>query len=92
MPMLLDGRAQFWQHDSGCAVTEINDHPRLREVNVWLTAGNLDDCLALQPAIQNWARAQGAQRIVGAGRMGWARVCVARMGARLSGVTVEWRL
>ncbi|HEV8502936.1 MAG TPA: hypothetical protein VGR63_15280 [Casimicrobiaceae bacterium] len=89
VPMLEDGRAQWWQRGRGVAITEIRDHPQLREVNVWLTAGHLPDCLALQPEIEAWARKHGVARIVGTGRDGWGRVCVNRMGFQRTGVHVE---
>jgi hypothetical protein len=87
--MLNQKQAQWWERGQGVAVTEVTDHPRLRELNVWLTAGKLDDCLALQPEIEEWARENRVQRIVGRGREGWGRVCVQKMGFRVAGVVVE---
>lgn len=79
LPLLLDGRAQYWQHGDGAVVTEINRYPRLTECNWWLVAGNLPDCMQLVPEIEDWARRQGAQRMVGFGRPGWKPV-VERLG------------
>jgi len=89
MPMLEDGRLQWWQRGLGVAVTEMRQLPRLREVNVWLTAGRMADCLSLQEPIEAWARAEGAHRIIGVGRDGWGRVCERQMGFTRTGVRVE---
>ena len=88
LPMLLDGRAQWWQHGDGCAVTELRQHPRLLELNCWLVAGDLRDCIALQPEIEDWARRQGVSRVVGTGRAGWVRVARA-MGFSPYGVALR---
>jgi hypothetical protein len=88
MPLLQTGKAQWFQHGMGVAVTELRDHPRLREVNVWLVAGRLADCLELQEPIEAWARRVGAHRIVGVGRSGWARVGRS-MGLTPTGVRLE---
>jgi hypothetical protein len=88
LPMLLDGRAQWWQHGEGVAVTEIRRHPKLLELNCWLVAGRMRDCIALQPEIEDWARRQGVARVVGIGRPGWERVSRA-MGFSPVGVALR---
>jgi len=88
LPMLLDGRAQWWQRGDGVAITELRRHPKLLELNCWLVAGNLRDCIALQPEIEDWARRQGAARVVGIGRPGWERVSRA-MGFSPVGVALR---
>jgi GNAT superfamily N-acetyltransferase len=74
VPMLLDGRAQWWGLGEGAIVTELVRYPNFNAVNYWLVAGKLDDVLALQPEIERWARMQGCARAIGVGRPGWLRV------------------
>src|SRR5262252_1420918 len=68
VPLLLEGKAQYWQHGQGVIVTELYEYPRLKQINFWLVAGKLDDTVALVPEIEAWARSQGATRAVGIGR------------------------
>jgi hypothetical protein len=37
-------------------------------------AGDLDDCFAVMPAVEQFGRELGAKYIRGAGRLGWERV------------------
>jgi hypothetical protein len=81
VPLLMEGRAQYWQRANGAVVTEIHTYPLLTECNWWLVAGQLDDCMALFPEIEDWARRQGCTRMVGVGRAGWKPV-VEKLGFR----------
>lgn len=74
VPMLLDGRAQWWRQDDGAIITELLRFPNFNVINFWLVAGKLEDTLALQPEIERWARMQGCARAIGIGRPGWLRV------------------
>lgn len=74
VPMLLDGRAQWWSHGDGVIITELQRFPNFNVVNYWLVAGRLGDCLELQPEIDRWAVAQGCARAIATGRYGWLRV------------------
>jgi hypothetical protein len=87
--MLHSGDAQFWQHEAGAAVTQIVEHPRMRELVVWLTAGQLEDCLRLQGRIERHAREHGCARIIGRGRTGWDRIAASRMGFQHAGIHIE---
>lgn len=89
MELLELGAAQMFQNSAGVVITEIMQHPRLRELNVWLAAGQLEDCVRLQPRIEAWARENDCDRIIGRGRRGWERVCASRMGMQPAGVFVE---
>lgn len=87
--LLNAGRAQYWERGQGAVITELRDHPQYRELNVWLVAGDLGDCVALQPEIEEWARQHAARRVVGVGRDGWDRIACERMGFRKTGVALE---
>jgi hypothetical protein len=66
VPMLLDGRAQWWRKDDGAIVTEMLRFPNFNVINYWL--------VELQPEIERWARMQGCARAIAIGRPGWLRV------------------
>lgn len=89
IPLLQAGKAQWWERGDGVCITELIDMPEFRQLNIWLAAGRLPDLLAMQEPIEQWAAANGVARIVGAGRDGWGRVCVKRMGFERTGVTIE---
>lgn len=91
VPLLLDGRAQYWQHGEGVIVTELYTFPRLKSLNYWLVAGKLRDCLQLVPEIEAWARDQGASRATGLGRKSWTPT-VGRLGFRPVGVAYRKEL
>ena len=91
MEMLLDGRAQWWQHGEGIVITELRQQPQFRELSVWLVAGHLPDCAALQPRIEAFAREHGCVRAIGIGRRGWVRAARA-MGFTPSGVELRRNL
>jgi len=74
VPMLRSGQAQWWEKRDGAIITEVRDYPNFSAVNYWLVAGNMQDCLELQPEIDQWARSQGATRAVAIGRRGWERI------------------
>jgi hypothetical protein len=84
-------RAQWWAHRNSVVVTQVKQHPRLRELNVWVVAGDIADCIALRPSIEAWALDQGCVRAVGTGRHGWMRPAAA-MGFQPVGVEYEMLL
>ena len=75
--MCEEGRAQFWTNGDGNIVTEIETYPRLRAIRFWLIAGELKQCLALEPRIEAWARKQDCTVAIAMGRPGWGRVAAA---------------
>jgi hypothetical protein len=66
-------RAQLWENDGGVVVTEVNAYPRKKAVHLWLIAGRMADCLALEPEIEAWAIGQGCTIATAQGRRGWER-------------------
>lgn len=80
------GKAQAWEHGGSLAVTELLQGPQRTVANYWLYAGRLDDWPALTGRIEQWARAEGATRVVAGGRRGW-QPFVAPYGYRPTGVS-----
>ena len=71
---LADGRAQWWANRNGMVVTEVTPYPLVTACDYWLVAGDLQDCLAMQPDIDDWARERGCQVALCNGRRGWSKI------------------
>ena len=71
---VLAGHMQFWPGARAAIITEIVQYPRLRACRYFLVGGKMADVLAMQPAIEAWARGHGCTRMCAIGRPGWRRV------------------
>lgn len=80
------GKMQGFWSDNAMVVTQIVDHPRKRELNVFLAFGDLDEVMALQPQIADFGRKHGCAFMVMSGRLGWQKV-LPRHGWAKVGVT-----
>ena len=69
--MILRGVLQFFGDERGACITEVIQYPRRKVLNVFLTFGELNACLALQPEMESFALAQGCTALVATGREGW---------------------
>jgi hypothetical protein len=67
-------RVQIHHRNQAIAVTEILTHPQGVELNLIACAGTLRDVLALEPDIEELARAHDARRMVTHGRPAWRRI------------------
>ena len=67
-------KAVCWPHGDSVIVTEVLVFPRLRACNYWIVSGTLDECAAMQPDIDQWARSEGCSIATATGRMGWLRL------------------
>lgn len=70
------GEMQFWTNDDKTAVvvTELVHFPQFNVIRVCLAAGELEAVMALQPAIEQFGRENGATKMNMTGREGWAAV------------------
>lgn len=82
-----EGRAQVWVHQYGTIITEIIDHPRLSELNYWIVAGDIGDCMKLIPHIEAYGRSMNVARSIGTGRRGFQKV-LEKHGWKLHAVTM----
>ena len=71
---ILRGNFQYWMRGESGIVTEVVSYPRKKVLNYFLVLGKLDECLALQPEIEAFAREHGCAGVTCAGRDGWLRV------------------
>jgi hypothetical protein len=65
---------QLWENGESIVVTEITTFPRYRVVNIVLVAGNIDEVMALQVDIEEFARKENCVALRMQGRKGWERV------------------
>lgn len=68
------GRMQAWVRNDSLVVTEIVHYPRVAVANIVIAVGALEDVMALQPDIEEFARQQGCNALRMVGRKGWAAV------------------
>lgn len=66
---LAEGRAWFWPEANSAAVLQM-----AKECHIWLAAGSMREIVAAVPAVEDWARGQGCDRLTIQGRKGWDRV------------------
>lgn len=71
---LKEGRMQSFATDNAMVVTQIVQHPRKRELNVFLAFGDLDEVMGMQPQIADFGRQNGCEFMVMSGRTGWMKV------------------
>ena len=58
----------------GCAMlTEVQNYPRIRVLNVFAAGGDLAGLLELENGLLNLAKEKGCQRVTETGRKGWLR-------------------
>lgn len=71
---IADGRAFLWAGSKSCHVVQVYDTPGGRVVQAWIGAGDLEELLAMVPAIEEWARKEkGCKFAFVTGRRGWIR-------------------
>jgi thiol-disulfide isomerase/thioredoxin len=71
---IVESRAfPFYRNDS-VVIVEFYPYLRHSELSCWIVAGDLDDCFAVMPTVEQFGRELGAKYIRGAGRPGWERV------------------
>ncbi len=86
---LRDGDMQLWaagDPPTSCLVTRLLRYPSGKMTcDLFLVAGELDDCLRNEPVVAAWAQAQGCTMMEFGGRPGWVRP-MAKLG-----YTEVWR-
>ena len=71
---VLDGRFQMWSAPESAIITEVVQFPLRKTLHYFLVVGDLEECLALQPEIEAFAKANGCFVVTCAGREGWDRI------------------
>lgn len=78
-----DGRMQFWPGANAAAVTEVQEFPRVKFLNVFLAGGDLEEIKAMVPSFQSWGRYMGCTKLTATGREGWARALKSQGWAKM---------
>lgn len=68
------GKMQSFATDNAMVVTQIVQHPRKRELNVFLAFGDLDEVMSMQPQVEEFGRRNGCSFLAMSGRLGWTKV------------------
>lgn len=68
-----DGRMQSFARDETWAVTQINEYPRRKVLDLVFVVGDLDVLKPMEQDIIDFGRQQGCSLIMANGRMGWLR-------------------
>lgn len=71
--LLASNRAQLWPLEHSAGVTFGFDYPNGRVLQIWLAGGVLDELLAYEPVVAEWAKENGYTHIEMTGRPGWKR-------------------
>lgn len=71
---VMRGEAKLWAGRNAAAVTQIEVHPQLKALSVWLAGGDLEELRdEMLPQAEVFAREQGCRYVAVTGRQGWAR-------------------
>jgi len=73
MDRVARNHAQVFHSEGGVLVTEIVETKRGQVLNIWLTAGDMEDCVELSRQAVAAATEYGCVSATFTGRMGWLR-------------------
>ena len=86
--LVLTGQLQFWPLPNSVVLTEIQQFPRLRKLHTFAAGGNMDEILAHESVLEEFARANGCASMTCSGRRGWLRK-VQKQGLQPASYTTE---
>lgn len=85
----LKGDLQPWFGPHSIIITEVIVSPRLRLLNYFIAAGNLQELEVMYAPVEEWGRQQGCTVATFTGRPGWQRSFLTqRLGWKPSGLVV----
>jgi hypothetical protein len=70
---LMAGQMGLWIYRGSALVTNLNIYPRLKELNIFIAGGHMEDVMAFVPSLEAHAREIGCQRFKQDGRWGWRK-------------------
>ncbi len=73
LELLMTAPVQLWPTANAAMVTVVETYPRKKMLRGWLSGGKLEEIVAYEPKIRDWAKRQGCDLIVIGGRKGWLR-------------------
>jgi len=71
MGLIESGKMQSFTHGDTWIVTQVNEFPRRKVVDIALVVGFIEEATKALPQIYTFARSIGADRVTAVGRDGW---------------------
>ena len=71
---ILAGKLKLWTALGACIVSEFVQYPRKLFLHYFLIAGNMNEIIAMQPKIIEFAHKNKCDAISGLGRPGWEKI------------------
>jgi len=71
--LIMSGALTLWVSPGSFVLTEVVEYPRLKELNMFLAGGNLDELCEFDEPITEYAKAMGCARIEAHARKGFSR-------------------
>tara|TARA_R110000751_G_scaffold13143_8_gene44469 strand:- start:1756 stop:2154 length:399 start_codon:yes stop_codon:yes gene_type:complete len=71
--LIMNGDLTLWISKKSFMLTEVVEYPRLKELNMFLVGGNLEELLEYDDPVTEYAIGQGCARIEGHARPGFGR-------------------
>jgi hypothetical protein len=71
MALIKEGKMQSFTCGDTWIVTQVNEFPRKKVLEIALVVGNIWEAIEFLPEIYDYARQVGATRVTGFGRDGW---------------------
>lgn len=66
---------QLWPTEKSVLITELVQYPLLKNLRVFIVAGDKEEILSVEPYLVEYAKAQGCSYVeFGGGRIGWERI------------------
>lgn len=85
------GQLQFWPFERCAAVTYVDTYPTGKVLRLWLVGGELDNVLAHEAEVAEWAKSIGCIAVDLIGRRGWEKALKSR-GYMGGAITLTRRL
>lgn len=72
--LLLSGKMQLWMSTNAALITEVITYPRLNRLSVFVAGGNMDEIMAMKPALESFAAKNNCAQCKIEGRRGWEKI------------------
>jgi hypothetical protein len=77
---VMNGRIEFWPGKNCALITQVTQYPQKKMVHVFLAGGNISEIEEIEKHITIWAKQQGCTALSLAGRPGWTKSFLNKIG------------
>jgi len=84
-----EGKCQLFVHESGAAVTMVDDTARVPTLQVWLMGGDMKAAEEMLPDFEMMAGMLGCKKLSLLGRTGWQKTFLTKVGFKITAVVME---